>query len=411
MITTEADLQAALLLGGDIVCDPTVTIALDATMVVGVPNTRLLGGTFTVATGPAFQVTASDVEIAGLSITGPGGTTLDATQKLIYVLGTKAAPLFRVDIHDCRLTGSVSDSVWMEWCVDSTVHDNVITSFLDSGVMVVSGDRVSVTGNAIADGRIATGAVEVYGIAFTDLTNLAADRSKHCIVANNSVRLIDWEGIDTHGGDGIVVTGNSVTACRRSIALVTGSASRITAPTGCVVTGNAIDAAGCRVTADIGIFLAGISGTPASATITGNRIAGYDGTSQTPISTSNWDRANTFVGGNSRPHVPWTTVTLAGGWTANTSFPPQYMVDGNTVTLRGGAIPPAGGISGHPGIGTLGNAAAWPATRDFYATTKGSSATAGIGVLNVDVDGSFRVEYGSTSDTFTYWLTGSYQAI
>ncbi|HEX3650012.1 MAG TPA: right-handed parallel beta-helix repeat-containing protein [Pseudonocardiaceae bacterium] len=407
LISTQADLEAALLAGGDIACDPTVVIDLTDTMVVGLP-TRLLGGTFTISSGTAFRVTSSDVEIAALSITGPGGTTLDTSQRLISAVGTEAAPLTGIDVHDCQLSGSMSDSVWLEWCVDSSVRGCAVSDFLDSGIMVISGNRVAVANNAVFDGHLATGAVEVYGIAITDLLNTATARSRHCTVTGNRVHEIDWEGIDTHGGDGIVVTGNTVTACRRGIALVTGNATRIAVPMSCVASGNLVDGTGARVTPDIGVFLAGSGTSLASATITGNTIAGYD--SAQPISTINWNRADTTVANNSRPHVNWSNVTLATGWTANATFPPQYMVDGNTVSFRGGVIPPTGGVSAHPVIGSLAAIAAWPAERVFYATTHGSSGTAGIGVLNVDTNGAFRIDYGTTSDSFTYWLTGGYTA-
>lgn len=411
MITNQADLATALLLGGDIACDPAVSIALTAPMAVTVPA-RLLGGTFTVASGPAFIVTSGNVEVAGLSVIGPGGLTLDTTQKLIYVLGTQTAPLVGIDVHDCRLTGSACDSAWLEWCVDSSVHDCQISDFLNSGVMVVSGDSVTVEGNAIRDGHIATGAVEVYGIAFTDLLNTTAARSRYCTAADNHVSEVDWEGIDTHGGLGIVITGNTVTACRRSIALVTGNSTRVTAPQNCAVSGNVVDATGARVTPDIGIFLAGASGLPASATIGVNEIVGYDGTGQAPITTTNWARGDTVVGSNSRAAVPWTNVPLTGGWTLNATFPAQYQVDGNTVSFNGGGVvPPSGGDSGHPQIGTLTNAAAWPARRSFASLTKGSSATASIGVLDIDTDGTLRVDYDAGTDQFTRWLTGSYQAV
>jgi hypothetical protein len=408
VITTQADLAAALLVGGDVVCDPTVTIALDATMTVGVP-TRLLGGTFTAASGPAFQVTSSGVEIAGVTASGAGGGTFNITQKLIYVLGTKGAPLSDVDVHDCHLTDTASDALWMEWCVNSRTHHNVCERFAHSGVTVISGNGLAVDGNIVSDGAIAPGQVEVYGIALTDLTNVTADRTQSCSVTGNKVSLIDWEGIDTHGGLDITVTGNTVRACRRGIALITGNTTRVTAPQQCVASGNVIDGAGARVTPDIGVFLAGAPGLAASAVITGNTIAGYDAAQ--PVSTVDWNRTDTCVANNSRPHVPWTNVTLTGGWTKNASFPPQYMVDGDQVTFRGGAIPPAGGISGNPVIGSLGNPAAWPATRTFYGTTKGSNSAAGIGVLNVDTSGNLRVDYGSTADGYTYWLTSSYAAI
>jgi hypothetical protein len=410
VITTQTELAAALLIGGDVRCDPTVTIALTTTMAVGRP-TRLLGGTFTISTGPAFEITSSNVEVDDLSITGAGNATFNIDQKLIHVLGTKTAPLNNIDVHDCRLTDSASDCLWLEWCVNSRAHHNMCERFANSGITVISGNGLAIDGNVVSDGAVAPGQVDVYGIALTDLTNVATDRTTACAVTGNRINLIDWEGIDTHGGTALTVTGNTVTATRRSIALVQGNPTRLTAPQHCVASGNAIDSTGARVTPDIGIFLAGGTGLPASATITGNTIAGYDAAGAQPIATTDWQRADTTVANNSRPHVPWTAVTLAGGWTANTSFPPQYTVDGNQVTFRGGVIPPVGGISGNPGIGSLANVAAWPATRIFYATTKGNDAAAGVGVLNIDPSGNLRVDHGSGTDQFTYWLTGTYTAI
>jgi hypothetical protein len=410
MITTLAELEAALLLGGDVVCDPTVTIDVTgAALTVAVP-TRLLGGSLTCTSGPALLVTSSNVEVSGLTIVGGNNGVFDDTQRLIYALGTDTEPLSCVDIHDCTLTNSAAHNVWLEWCEMSRVHHNSITLGLYSGIMVISGNSIGITDNDVADIVIAAGQANCYGIAVTDALNTAAARSQRVSVVGNRVSLVDWEGIDTHGGLNIAVTGNIITACHRSIALVVGNATRVTAPVGCGVMGNIIDATGARVAADIGIFLAGQSGTPASATVVGNHINGLDGTGQQPISTTDWDRTNTYVGGNSRPHVPWSNVTLTGGWTANASFPAQYMVDGNTVSFRGGAIPPSGGTPGTPVEGTLSNPAAWPSRRTFFSITKGSNAAGGVGVLNVDVNGTIRDDYGSTFDTFTDWETGSYQA-
>lgn len=413
MISTQAELQAALDVGGTVVCDPTTVIDLSSAVTVTVPDTRLIGANLsTVAVGGhAVDVSVSDVELKAVTVVGPSGAAVDASQRLINAVGTQTAPLFRVNVRDCHFTGSQSDSVWLEWCVDSTVTNTAIYDFLNSGVMVISGNRVNVSGNSIVNGQIGIGGVEVYGIAFTDLLNTSSARSLHCTAIGNRLHQIDWEAIDTHGGNDIVVSGNTITASRRGVALVTGNATRVTGPVNCVVSGNLVDATGVRTTAEAGVFLGGISGQPASGTVTGNQIVGYDGASSNPFVTSFWDRANTVIGGNSRPHVLWTAVPLTGGWTPNASFPPQYMVDGNQVFFRGGAIPPAGGIAGNPLIGTLGNAAAWPQARTFYGLTKGSNAAAGIGVLNLDVDGKLRVDYGSTSDTFTYWLTGTCAAI
>lgn len=414
MITDLADLQAALLDGGDVVCDPTAVIDVTgADVTASVPGTVLSGANLVASSGPGLLVSASDVTVRDPAIAGPGGTTLGTSQKLIYAVGAQSAPLSNVRVEGARLTGSMSDSVWLEWCVDSVVSRCAISDFLNSGVMVISGEGVAVDCNAIRDGHIPANGVEVYGIAVSDLANTVAARSRHCTVTGNRVHQIDWEGIDTHGGDGVVVTGNTVTASRRSIALVTGNATRVTAPRNCVVSGNLIDATGARVTPDIGIFLGGISGNPASATITGNQIVGYDG--ESPIVTTFWDRDDTVIANNSRPHVPWTNVTLTGGWTHNASFPLRYMVDGNTVTVRGGAIPPAGGIFSNPAVGTLANAAAWPSERTFYALTKAASGSAATSIAraNVDTNGALHIDYApsTATDQFTYWFDGTYQAV
>lgn len=414
MITNLLDLQAALLDGGIIDVDPTVTIEVDSPLSVGLP-TWLRGGTFVCPTSPLLEIGCSDVTVERVSAAGPADGVLDVGQKLITAVGTSTAPLSNVVVDRCKLFGSRGINVWLEWCVDSAASGCTISDFLDSGVTVISGDRVDVSHNAISDGRVGPGGTSVYGVAVTDTLNTAAARSRYCTVLGNRVNQIDWEGIDTHGGLGITVAGNAVTATRRSIALVTGGTGRITPPQQCAVAGNVIDSTGCRVTADIGIFLAGISTAGASATITGNTISGYDGAGQSAISTLAWDRTNTLISSNSRPPTAWTLVNLSGGWTHNSLRPLMYMVDGNLVTVSGGAIPPVGGIFGTPAVGALAVASAWPLVRRFYALVKGANgaASTSFGRANVDVDGSLRIDYApsTATDQYTYWFDGVYQAI
>ena len=409
MISTLPELEAALAVGGDVVCDPTVTIDVTGGVTVGL-RTRLLGGTFVCTSGPAITITSSNVEVSGVTITGGNDGVFDDTQRLIYALGTADDPLSCIDIHDCTLTNSAAHNIWVEWCEMSRIHHNTITHGLYSGVMVISGNGIGITDNDVSDFVIAPGQSNCYGIAVTDLANTSAARSQRVSIVGNRVALVDWEGIDTHGGQNIAVTGNIITGCHRSIALVVGNTTRTTAPTGCGVMGNIIDASAARVPADIGIFLSGAANLPATATIVGNHVTGYDGTGQQPIAAGFYNRADTHIGGNSRPLVPWTPVPLATGFTGNTTFPPMYMVDGDTISFRGGFIPPSGGLAAHPTISTPLPSAAWPEHRIFYAVTKGSSPTAGNGVLNIDVDGTLRVDYTSATDTFTYWLTGTYRS-
>ncbi|MGH3759470.1 right-handed parallel beta-helix repeat-containing protein [Actinophytocola sp.] len=406
MITTQDELVAALRVGGEIHCDSGVVIPLTETMRVTVPC-RIIGGHFTREAGAAFEVTTSRVEFDGVRIEGGGPDAgYDVTQKLIHVRGSKDDPITGVDVHGCRLEGSRGDNVWLEWCTACTVHDNMISRFLYSGIMVISGNRLTINGNVIADAPLTAGVPNTYGIALTDVTNVAADRSRHITVVGNHVSLIDWEGIDTHGGESLTITGNTVLGCPRGIALITGNATRVLAPTHCLVTGNVIDVAGARRPALPGIFLAGISGTPASATIVGNQIVGY----RTPIHTSFWSRGETYIGNNSAPQVPWSPIRMGADYHPDAESAPQYLVDGDTVHLRGGVIPKAGGVSARVEIGSMPDAVTWPTQLTHIGHVKGADPEAGDGTLAVTPEGALQLLYGNGSDTHTYFLTGSYRA-
>lgn len=413
-IATQQDLQDALAAGGDVYCDPNSLITLDQPMQVRAA-TRIIGANIACPAGPAFQGSGSGISFDHVTITGAGlGTgAYDATQKLIQLVGTKDAPLSGIDIHDCHLSGSLGDNVWLEWCTDSKVHHNTIEHYLYSGIMLISGTDIEVDGNIISDAPLTDGVVNTYGIAASDLTNIEADRSRDITITGNHVSLVDWEGIDTHGGLDMTITGNTVEGCPRGIALVTGNDSRLTTPWNCVVTGNTVDDIGCRRAPLAGVYLSGKSGTSASATITGNQVVGYTGAGQYAFFAGYYSRDNTFIGSNNRPFVPWTDITLNPDYSANTGYRPQYMVDGDRVFLRGGVIPGTNtgrplGVAARQNIGTLTNMAAWPPTLSFLGMVKGSNGGAGNFMLAVDPTGGVHAYYGAGTDTYTYFLGGTY---
>lgn len=400
-IDNETDLRAALADGGEVRVDGSVTISLASPLVIDRPAT-LTGGVFTVDTSSAIEIASSDVTVQGVRITGPGlGATYDGGQKLIHAQGCDTSPLERVAVRDCRLTGSRGNNVWLDWCRDTLVDGCHITEYRYSGVMVISGERVTARGCHIADAPLIDPVVNTYGVAVTDIDNTEAARSVNCTVSGNTVDRIDWEGIDTHGGDGLVVSGNTVTACPRGVALVVGNSTRETAPRNCVVTGNRIDGAGSREPVREGIHLAGIPYTPASGTVTGNHITGH----APPFHFGYIDRGATYVGGNNLPMLDWTPITL-DEFVANDSYPPQLRVDGNTVTVRGGVIPSTGrDIIGHVPLDF-----ARPDALTFLGYTKGSNGGAGNGMVGIWPDGKIQLFYHSGSDSYTYFLSGSYQA-
>ena len=408
-VTTRAELDAALAAPGgsvEIVCDSATPITLTTPVVVDRPA-RILGGHFLVPDGTGFDITSSDVTLSGVHIEGGRPGAYQASQKLVHAHGSQAAPLERVRVSECRLENSRGDNVWLTWCRDAAVTENMISAFLYSGVMVISGLRVMVANNLVRDAVLSPGVVNVYGIAITDTDNTEPARSRHCTVTGNHVSGIEWEGIDTHGGDRLTITGNHVTACPRGIALVTGNSSRLFAPTNCVVSGNTIDAGPGTRPPLAGVYLAGISGKAASATVVGNQITGYDDGAP-PFYATYWARADTYIGGNSRPFVPWTPIEPGADYTANPSYPPEFMVDGNMGFTRGGVIPKSGGVAARDAVGRVPNAAGWPETLTPLGLAKGSNPNAGNAQLAINPSGQLLMLYGAGTDGYTYWLNGSW---
>lgn len=403
LVTTEAELRAAVTAGGEVYVDTGTSITLTSPVDVTVP-VRIIGGTYSVPSGVGFHVTSSNVEFNRVRMGGgwsyAGGH--DPGQKLIYVQGTATSKLENISIHDSFFSGSRADNVWLEWVKDSYVSDNIIKRYLYSGVMLISCDGVVVNGNNIWDSPL-VGQLNCYGIAATDLDNTEAARSRNCLITGNRVHLVDWEGIDTHGGDGITVTGNTVTACPRGIALVTGNSTRVASPTRCVVSGNNVDGAGSRQTVREGIWLGGIANVPADGVVTGNIVTNFDKAFSTPYV----DRGKTFVGGNNVPFVDWTLIDM-DEFTAHGTWPPEFMIDGNTVTVRGAGYPKTGTSKIY---GTIPNVFAAPSELSMVGAVKGSDPNGSVGMFAVHPDRRVQLYYKNGTDTPAFFLSGSYEAV
>lgn len=400
VISDEAGLRDALCVGGEIHVNTSDEIGLSSSLEIVKP-TVLIGGRFTVDKGPAIHITSSWVDIHRTKITG-GSDPYDKSQKLIHAEGTGNDPLCGITIRDCHLHNSRGSNIWLDWCQQSIVSGNVIDRFLYAGVMVVSGRNITVDGNIISDAPLIDPVVNTYGIAITDIDNTEDARSQDCTIVGNRVDLIDWEAIDTHGGRRITITGNTVTASPRGIALVAGNETRIGVPQECVVSGNTVDGSGARRSVRSGISVFGTSSNYADAVITGNSVTGYD----TSVWTSNVDREKTLISGNTVPWVGWTPIVLDGDFIANTTHPPELCVDGRVVWMRGGVIPTS---SGRDFIGHVPSEYARPGHLTFLGYTHGSNPGAGGGMVGVWPDGKIQLFYHTGSDHYTYFLFGSYR--
>lgn len=302
-----------------------VTIGKPVTILGGLVDANPSGATFVVA---ADRVTLDRVRIAG---PGTAGGVVDA-QRFITTTGTASKPVDRLTITGCRMTGAQHSCMWLDYVTNARIEGNYLGGFQYAGLMLLSADGVDVTGNTVRQAVMASPLVNAYGLCATDLVNTAEGRSRNVRFISNHVEDVPWNGIDTHGGEAITCIGNVVRNCRSGIAMTVGNSNRVVAPSRIVVTGNTVLAGATEPWR--GIILDGWDKTRADGIIQGNVVRGYP--DKQALSLLYVDRVKSMCGGNSVPEREWTPLHLGNGWQASfKGYEPQYMLDGNTVRLRG----------------------------------------------------------------------------
>lgn len=270
------NLLAAAPDGATIVCPEGDVYRITGTLPVTRPIT-VQGGKWVhvTQTGNLWDVTASNVALTDQVWEG-ANQSLDLTHRGAYIHGTTAAPLVGTRLERIDSTGFRGEVVRMLSCNDTTIDRFVCRDYWYAGLMILScvGGRItrSWTKNALQSTEIR----DAYGIAISDSTNTMAGRSRDWVIDNNRVEGVRFhEGIDTHSGDNITITNNTVIDCCTGIAVLPGNASRTVAPTNCIVSGNTVirgDASDERY----GIQFFGVNGgMDATGTVMNNVVMGY----------------------------------------------------------------------------------------------------------------------------------------
>lgn len=220
--------------------------------------------------GTVLDVRASDVRVVDAVLVGPGSSPAGAGRG-IRVTGTATAPLERVSIEACRLSGFSHDGVLAAHVVGLEVVQNAISDVGYAGVLLVSCVDSVVRGNTVSDVRQPSGYVNSYGIAVTrdEMRSLAdSPRSARVTIDGNTITGVpSWEGIDTHAGESIVVRDNRVSGCSVGIAVVPcpgpDGPDDVYAPTDVYVTGNHVER-GAATRPGSGIVVKGAGSTVGS---------------------------------------------------------------------------------------------------------------------------------------------------
>lgn len=199
---------------------------------------------------PLFKATSSDVTFTGLNLTGPGITSVTdrvLNNRAIWAVGTLANPLSNIRITDCSISGFIDSGIWLDYVNQSHIIGNTVSDMLYAGIMGITLTNSEISANIVENIVQKGTVVNTYGIAVTDVDNTLAARSANVAINGNIVSYVrDWEGIDTHSGINISITGNVVTGCYDGISCVAGSASRLVAPENVTVSGNTVDSTGAN---------------------------------------------------------------------------------------------------------------------------------------------------------------------
>jgi hypothetical protein len=266
----------------------TLTAAVSISKPLTVDSTTGTQITQTTAGAPAFNVTSGGVAFRGLRMTGAQYANLVSNEVAINANGTVGSYLQGVRVERCQFDNWGHTAVWVQFANDVDVADNKFNNIAYAGVLLLSVTRGSVSRNTVTNIIQGVGAVNSYGIAVTrsqgDLATYP--RSTDVMVSGNRIDgVTSWEGLDTHGGQRITFSGNTVKNCKTGIAIVgsTDAGAAVSfAPLDISVSDNIVDSGVTDGSRGIGIAFVGATsgavGTPtelATGTIQGNTVRGH----------------------------------------------------------------------------------------------------------------------------------------
>lgn len=170
-----------------------------------------------------FIVTASDVTLDSVVITGPQASTYSWNE--VGVLTTGSISDLVVRNSTIRAFGNAG--IWVGPSASSRITGNRIEDAVYAGIMVTSANGGRVDGNVVrrigVKGASANGN-NAYGIG---VSNEGGAGSADVVVDGNTVETVPtWHGLDTHAGVRISFTNNTVSGAPRALFITSDSYGR-----------------------------------------------------------------------------------------------------------------------------------------------------------------------------------------
>jgi hypothetical protein len=266
------------------------------TVALGLPAGSYLtnGSIHCTGTGQKIlDITGSNVTVRQVDIIGRHATATSSTNEYgIRATGASAAaPLTNIVLNQVSVTLTGAYGFSLKWVDGFDIIDCHLTDLGFCGVQGLSVLNGTISGNRIDNVLLIGG--NGYGIILTRDAAVDSLVDHPCcadvVIRGNIVTGIDWEGIDTHGGDRITISDNVVTNCETGISVgpASGATGELYAPHQISVSDNIIDSSLTDGTRGPGILYAGAVGASASAAATdyatglivGNVVKGHGGQS------------------------------------------------------------------------------------------------------------------------------------
>lgn len=186
-----------------------------------------------------LSITASGVTLASLHVLGPGDSSYDGASIGVRASGSSGAMLTGLSIRSSEIGDFGGWGIYLHFTSGAAVSDNNVHDCGYAGIMLLSASGGSVSGNMVQ--RIGYGVADLpgpnnaYGISLTDLNGQPA--SSGTTVSGNTVTDVPtWHAMDTHGGQRITFSSNTILRASRGLFITTdGNGNR---PSSISVTGN-----------------------------------------------------------------------------------------------------------------------------------------------------------------------------
>lgn len=191
----------------------------------------------------AVAVTASNVTLDGLTITGPQGTVFTIGERGIYATGSAGGRLNNLVVRNCTITKFGNAGIETDFTSASTITNNIIQDTVYMGVIQCSPVGANVSGNTIQRIGVfgsSANSNNAYGITFSSNNPATNPQPNSCSATSNLVEdVTTWHGIDTHAGIKITLNNNIVRRCYRAMFVTGDGAGRRNSS--CSVLNNYID--------------------------------------------------------------------------------------------------------------------------------------------------------------------------